>query len=260
MCIDIENAFHALALDEHRAGVNPTLWFLPSSENKTFKTNLKQCWFPGVHNDIGGSYEDARPRDFSDLALAWMFDQCRGLLAFNDFSEIPGLLGTTNAFDSSPYRSLWAAQPIHNSMIGTERLQWVLNRTPGEYVHTDPATEQPVPVGGTNETIHPSVRMRLLKARDPKFQIDWHPVALDGFRLSETSGAKGAHGWEWVKTGKGAVGQHQTVNIPEYRIDDDSLEAKLLSPEDRVMLNDVKLSKGLKEVRAQGSWFHDHIW
>ncbi|KAJ7857469.1 hypothetical protein B0H14DRAFT_2507400, partial [Mycena olivaceomarginata] len=56
-CTNVENAFHALALDEKRAAFSPTLWSTADPE----KTNLKQCWFPGAHTDVGGSYEDTQP-------------------------------------------------------------------------------------------------------------------------------------------------------------------------------------------------------
>lgn len=64
----LEHAFQALALDEHRAAFSPTLWESPDPPNR-LKT-LKQCWFPGVHCNIGGSgYED---EGLSLAALAWM--------------------------------------------------------------------------------------------------------------------------------------------------------------------------------------------
>lgn len=262
ICIDVENAFHALALDEHRATFFPTVWFLPSVIEQHFKTNLKQCWFPGVHSDIGGGYDPEKdyvtPHDFSDIALAWMIDQCDGLLTFNHISEIPEFLQSDKAFTEG--RSVWAAQPINNSMTEVFRLGGVRYRTPGENTLKDVRTQQIVPMGDTKESIHPSVRVRLLKARDPKFKIEWQPVALNGFRLVETSGSKETSGWKWVKTVKGPDGKDNDVEIPEYQIKPDSLEAKLLALEDHDLLQNVKLSRGLQEVCAQGSWFHDHIW
>ncbi|KAJ6533674.1 hypothetical protein B0H19DRAFT_964982, partial [Mycena capillaripes] len=84
-CDNVENAFQALALDEKRAAFSPTLWYLPSSATTgTAKTNLQQCWFPGAHSDVGGSYADAQPFDSSDLSLLWMIRQCRPFLAFNN--------------------------------------------------------------------------------------------------------------------------------------------------------------------------------
>jgi hypothetical protein len=51
----IHNAFQALALDEHRGPFVPTLWHLPPGPTTT---NLEQCWFPGVHINIGGGSDD----------------------------------------------------------------------------------------------------------------------------------------------------------------------------------------------------------
>ena len=43
---------------------------------------LIQCWFPGHHNELGGQ---APGRKISNLALAWLVDQCmsRKLLNFD---------------------------------------------------------------------------------------------------------------------------------------------------------------------------------
>ena len=50
----ILNAYQALALDEHRSSFSPALWEKPSGST----TNLRQVWFPGVHQNIGGGYPD----------------------------------------------------------------------------------------------------------------------------------------------------------------------------------------------------------
>ncbi len=42
--------------------------------------NLKQVWFPGVHSNIGGGYDDA---ELSDITLAWMMSQLEPFLEFN---------------------------------------------------------------------------------------------------------------------------------------------------------------------------------
>lgn len=75
----VEYAFHAVALDEHRNLFTPTLWEQPDMPNNLKK--LKQTWFPGVHSNIGGSYEDA---GISDITLAWMASQFEdnNLMAF----------------------------------------------------------------------------------------------------------------------------------------------------------------------------------
>jgi hypothetical protein len=63
----VKNAFHALAIDEHRRPFQATLWQKPepSVENQI----VEQVWFPGAHANIGGGYKNT---DISDLALRWM--------------------------------------------------------------------------------------------------------------------------------------------------------------------------------------------
>lgn len=63
-CQDIEHAYHALALDEHRKAFRPTLWYIDNEmrarlaqEGKPLP-ELKQVWFPGVHINSGGGADD----------------------------------------------------------------------------------------------------------------------------------------------------------------------------------------------------------
>ncbi|KAF4540294.1 protein of unknown function DUF2235 [Lasiodiplodia theobromae] len=86
----IDHAFQALALDENRAAFDPSLWRLDpqNSSDASRPPNLKQCWFPGFHETVGGGATDtadAKDRtDIADITLAWMCDQVDGLLDFDD--------------------------------------------------------------------------------------------------------------------------------------------------------------------------------
>jgi hypothetical protein len=74
----IEIALHALALDEHRGPFVPALFARP--DNLAARP-IEQVWFPGVHSDVGGGYEDrgnGRTR-LSDVALAWMLSRIAAL-------------------------------------------------------------------------------------------------------------------------------------------------------------------------------------
>lgn len=66
----VDNAFHAVAVDEHRENYAATLW------NPRVKPNqrLEQVWFPGVHANVGGGYPE---RGISDVTLAWMQERAR---------------------------------------------------------------------------------------------------------------------------------------------------------------------------------------
>lgn len=64
----IQNAFHAVAIDEHRKPFAPTLWTRPIGWNG----RLEQVWFTGVHSNVGGSY---RPDGLANEALHWMAEK-----------------------------------------------------------------------------------------------------------------------------------------------------------------------------------------
>lgn len=58
-------AFQALALDERRAPFTPAVW-----ERRDDQTaiDLRQVWFPGVHKNVGGGYDD---QETANMSLAW---------------------------------------------------------------------------------------------------------------------------------------------------------------------------------------------
>lgn len=71
---DIENALHAVAIDEIREVFDVTLMKKnPDAPNQ----KLRQVWFPGEHGCIGGGTEAYR--GLSDAVLKWMFDQISDL-------------------------------------------------------------------------------------------------------------------------------------------------------------------------------------
>lgn len=69
-CI-VENAYHALAIDEHRKHFLPTLW-----DQKTDKNiEVKQVWFTGSHCNVGGGADLdnlENPDDLWQYSYVWM--------------------------------------------------------------------------------------------------------------------------------------------------------------------------------------------
>ena len=61
----IENAYHALAIDEKRKPFKATLW----DSNRPKNVNMEQRWFPGVHSNIGGGYPDS---GLADTSFLWI--------------------------------------------------------------------------------------------------------------------------------------------------------------------------------------------
>jgi hypothetical protein len=68
----VENAYHALAIDERRAPFAPTLWTRPPG----WTGNLEQVWFPGVHSGVGGGYS---PDGLANEALHWIVEKAAAL-------------------------------------------------------------------------------------------------------------------------------------------------------------------------------------
>ncbi|KAJ6504982.1 hypothetical protein C8R45DRAFT_923284 [Mycena sanguinolenta] len=270
-CNNVENAFHALALDEKRAAFSPTLWYLPSPTTDGMatrkadgvKTNLLQCWFPGAHSDVGGSYVDTQPFDSSDLSLTWMIHQCRPFLAFNNKRLEKEL---------EPYKALpwWGAQPLHDSYTIQFRLNGQEIRRPGQYFEMQDVAKPLNAVGPQKEVVHASVRLRLLRARlmgkhkmggvrivemdtmglkvkrDKEGNASMVPsdeydcTAMAGFRLELRNPAEPKEGYKWVKKmddGKG-------VELWEDQLGED--ECKLLDDDVRKLLDDPAKNVGLQ--------------
>jgi len=66
----VKNAYHAIAVDEHRQPYTPTLWDPKVKLNQT----VEQRWFIGAHADIGGGYKN---RSLSDMTLNWMQEKAQ---------------------------------------------------------------------------------------------------------------------------------------------------------------------------------------
>ncbi len=115
----ILNAYHACAIDEKRWPFRPTRMELTQKRKDEAnraderelaqKYNYEEAWFPGVHSDVGGGYEDS---SLSDCALQWMVQKAvKHGLCVSDFSAIP-----SRPFVPDPLAA------IHDSQSGFYRL------------------------------------------------------------------------------------------------------------------------------------------
>jgi hypothetical protein len=62
----LNSAYHALAIDDHRAHFAPVLW---PADLPGHPPGIEQVWFAGAHSDVGGGYSD---HGLADIALLWM--------------------------------------------------------------------------------------------------------------------------------------------------------------------------------------------
>ena len=133
----IENAFHALAIDEKRKNFEATLWH---QQNNHGDQVLEQVWFQGVHSDVGGGYVES---GLSDIALNWLLVKAKSCdLHFDPIQLNPDPLSKK-----------------HESYIGFYQLQTSYFRPIGV---KDPKK------GHTNESVHPSVIERY--KTDPSYR------------------------------------------------------------------------------------------
>ena len=63
---NIDNACHALAIDEYRPHFKPTLWV------DTESSNVEQRWFIGAHANVGGGYPDNL---LNNKPMHWIYQQ-----------------------------------------------------------------------------------------------------------------------------------------------------------------------------------------
>jgi hypothetical protein len=176
----VKRAYQALALDEHRGAFSPTLWYLKDDPEKkntpedlSLKVDLRQCWFPGYHSDIGGGstmddsfVADKGAHNNDQISLAWMCDQVEGLVTFHKdvaYAFLPGasIENWTAKMSADPMKSYYWLNIGGGSIA----------RAPGTYNRADLLTTynkkgEVVPLKEnedidqhTRERIHPSVKM-----------------------------------------------------------------------------------------------------
>lgn len=76
---NILNAYHAVAISEHRNQFKPVLWKEGTTDQRR---NISQVWFPGFHTSIGGGTKTQGIMIYH-ITLVWMLSKCSGLV-YND--------------------------------------------------------------------------------------------------------------------------------------------------------------------------------
>ncbi|GAB2714828.1 DUF2235 domain-containing protein [Halomonas garicola] len=68
----VDYAYHAVALDEHRAAYEVPLWVSRDGRKKPGNREVEQRWFIGAHANVGGGYGDD---PLADIPLQWMSEK-----------------------------------------------------------------------------------------------------------------------------------------------------------------------------------------
>lgn len=81
----VENAYHALSIDDERLSFHPELWNEdPDDYSRVpLEDRLTQVWFAGMHSNVGGGYPDD---GLSGIPLNWILDNAEhaGLVFLKD--------------------------------------------------------------------------------------------------------------------------------------------------------------------------------
>jgi type VI secretion system (T6SS) phospholipase Tle1-like effector len=166
---NIEYALHALAIDEKRGPFQASLWQYPNHKN--FES-VEQVWFPGVHSNIGGGYENA---GLSDIALHWMLSRIEtkkiGLQMVAGWRTKVACdpLATLNESRTPAY--VWSRFSPMIRVINQRRLRLAgPARTCGLPRHA-------IPLG---EMVHWSALVRWRKSEEPGASLDlYRPINLE---------------------------------------------------------------------------------
>ena len=90
----VERAYHAIALDEHRAAYDVALWTSTNGEKKPGNIEVEQRWFIGAHANVGGGY-GADP--LADIPLQWILSR-----AANAGLKLDEFKAASDAWKSQP--------------------------------------------------------------------------------------------------------------------------------------------------------------
>ncbi|KAF2804344.1 uncharacterized protein BDZ99DRAFT_502736 [Mytilinidion resinicola] len=187
---NVEQAYHALALDEKRKDFKPTL--LTSIR----KNQLRQCWFLGSHGDVGGGNVNS---GLSKISFCWMISRLEAgvrfkeLAIWNDTAEgaplktIPSRhhTGVKNIIGAEKYNSFagWRLRGKHIRQVGKSGIKGKDN-----------------PYGNSNETIHYTVRY-FDEIADPNTRTLPEPLKTRKFQYSQfNKNLPDTVPWKWEGT------------------------------------------------------------
>jgi len=154
----VRYAYHAVAIDEHRADYDVTLW--DDVAEPVPDHTVEQRWFAGAHSNIGGGYPD---QQLADITLAWMIARARQAVS--------------EGFDGG----LRIADPDGSAAVSATSFQGILRDSYKEFIRIyrvlHPHFYRAITLGpGSNETIDPSVAKRV--DNPPAGQAPYNPQNL----------------------------------------------------------------------------------
>ncbi len=141
----VDYAYHAVALDEHRAAYEVPLWVSRDGKQKADNRDVEQRWFIGAHANVGGGYGDD---PLADISLQWMSEKAAAAgLALDAFTA------ATDAWQTAPTDSF---SPFMCGLYA----RWNRIRHSGDGRHYRPFAQGLEGKPAINVTVDPSVWQR----------------------------------------------------------------------------------------------------
>jgi uncharacterized protein (DUF2235 family) len=147
---------HAISIDERRCFYQDNLWGKALEDQ-----DILQVWFPGVHSDVGGSYDQIES-GLSNIALRWLLEEAKKVGVKTNPSHEQLIFGQIK---DNPASSLFQAPnnppTIHDQLKGA---WWLLEIFPHRFYSKDLGREQwRIPLGRRRDIpelslVHPSVK------------------------------------------------------------------------------------------------------
>jgi hypothetical protein len=203
----VQNAFHAIALDEHRGNFNCIRWRRAIESDKSAEPEsvepIQQCWFVGAHSNVGGGYDDD---SLAQFPLHWMIENCMslGLRFIQDEPIAPPAID--DCIPLMPQRSSSGGRIAGN--VGDSYTQFfagvwryvLRNKRNFRRIAPPPEFQNGRAVQSVNETLHPSVEQLVIAdQRDYKDRSGYVPPNL----------------WEYWQR-KGTAAQKEMLPRPEF--------------------------------------------
>ena len=120
----VDNAFQALAIDEHRKPFRPAIW---EQSVKSKDQVLHQVWFAGVHSNVGGSYPQA---GLSDITLLWMVSRAEACGLTIDKDRMTAV----DKLAPDPFGKIYHSQTLWYKIAGLGDYIRPIGKTPFECV------------------------------------------------------------------------------------------------------------------------------
>ena len=182
------NAFHALALDEHRRDFEPTFWTKTVRHAEAGPPDrpidkVEQRWFVGAHANVGGGY----PSDaLAQLPLKWLMGKAAAAgLVFSAQIELDTTLSTPPITDSyrdfahglyrfisRPFYRPVALPPKNGTGAITTRINETIDGSVFDRWRMDQAYRPPnIVEWGKRMSVDPAKLHDAIMANDPKIKV-----------------------------------------------------------------------------------------